>query len=73
AEQPDVADRTLWRSGDLVTMRLPRNLPHIAIVSAPARGGGLPLLIHNIGRGTEETFFDFTDQISLTARFRYFL
>lgn len=43
-----------WRSGDIVTMRVGRNLPHIGIVSDRLSPGGLPLLIHNIGAGTRE-------------------
>lgn len=48
--------------GDLVSQRLPGNLPHIAIVSHHAsRDGQRPLIIHNIGAGTriEDRIFDF--------------
>ena len=48
--------------GDLVSQRLPGNLPHIAIVSHHAsRDGERPLIIHNIGAGTriEDRLFDF--------------
>lgn len=46
---------TGWQSGDLVTFRLPGNLPHVAIVSEDTQAGSLFLkLIHNIGRGTQE-------------------
>lgn len=50
-----------YRPGDLVTQRLPRNLPHIGIVSHyPSRDGRRPLLIHNVGNGTriEDRLFD---------------
>lgn len=40
-----------YRPGDLVTQRLPGNLPHIAIVSDRSAPGGRPLVIHNIGSG----------------------
>ena len=44
-----------WKVGDLMTCRLPGNLPHIVVVArdAPARA---PLLrvVHNIGRGARE-------------------
>ncbi|MDR2219055.1 MAG: DUF1287 domain-containing protein [Methylobacillus sp.] len=40
--------------GDLVTLMLPGNLPHIMIVSDRKRSDGLPLVIHNIGRGARE-------------------
>ncbi|TDR87282.1 DUF1287 domain-containing protein [Enterovirga rhinocerotis] len=43
-----------YRPGDLVTQRLPGNLPHIAIVTArTTRDGKRPLLAHNIGSGTQ--------------------
>ena len=43
------------RPGDLVTMIVPPNLPHIAIVSdARSADGRRPLIVHNIGAGTRE-------------------
>jgi uncharacterized protein len=41
-------------AGDLVTMMLPGNLPHIGIVSDKVNEKKLPLIIHNIGAGTQE-------------------
>jgi len=41
-------------AGDLLTMRLPRNLPHIAIVTDKTTRAGIPYIIHNIGEGTHE-------------------
>jgi uncharacterized protein len=42
-----------YRPGDLVTMMLPGNLPHIAIVTHRANDdGSRPLCVHNIGAGT---------------------
>lgn len=43
-----------WRPGDLLTCRVPRNLPHIAIVSDRRGADGQYKVIHNIGRGTRE-------------------
>lgn len=43
-----------YRSGDLVTWMLPGNLPHIGIVSDRTGSRDVPLIIHNIGRGTRE-------------------
>lgn len=43
-----------YQPGDLVTWRLPRNLPHIGIVSERRSAEGRPLIIHNIGAGTQE-------------------
>ena len=40
--------------GDLVTMTVPPHLPHIAIISDALSADGLrPLILHNIGRGTQ--------------------
>lgn len=43
-----------FQAGDIVTWRLPKNLPHIGIVSDKKSADGVPLIIHNIGRGTQE-------------------
>ena len=45
-----------FRPGDIVSWRLPGNLPHIGIVSdRKARdGSGRLLVIHNVGRGARE-------------------
>ena len=40
--------------GDLVTWMLAGNLPHIGIVSDKKSEEGIPLIIHNIGMGTQE-------------------
>jgi uncharacterized protein YijF (DUF1287 family) len=47
---------TDFRAGDVVSWRLPGNLPHIGIVSdrTAADGSGRPLVIHNVGRGARE-------------------
>ena len=47
--------------GDIVTCRV-SNAPHIMIVSDRKTSGGVPLVIHNIGRGTQEenSLFEFT-------------
>lgn len=55
--------------GDLVTWRLPSGVPHIGIVSDRKTAAGIPLVIHNIGEGTQEedSLFAFT----LTGHYRY--
>lgn len=69
AELPkDTALDTL-RPGDLVTMMLPRNLPHIVIVSDRKAEDGRPFVIHNVGRGTQEE--DFLGQYPITGFYRY--
>jgi uncharacterized protein len=61
-------DATAFLPGDIVTSRLPGNLPHVMIVSDRTGDGGVPLVIHNIGAGTreEDALFDYP----LTAHFR---
>lgn len=54
--------------GDLVTWELPGGLAHIGIVSS-ARREDRPLIIHNIGRGTQEEDILFTYRI--TGHYRY--
>ena len=51
---PPQARADAYRPGDLVTWTLPGGLPHIGIVSDGRGADGVPLVIHNIGRGTRE-------------------
>ncbi len=62
-------DPRTYAPGDLVTWRLPSGVPHIGIVSDRRTRSGIPLVIHNIGRGTQEedTLFAFT----ITGHYRY--
>jgi uncharacterized protein YijF (DUF1287 family) len=45
-----------YAPGDIVSWRLPGNLPHIGVVSdrTAADGSGRPLVIHNVGAGARE-------------------
>ncbi len=43
-----------YKPGDLVTCIVPRDLPHIMIVSDKRTVSGRPQVIHNIGAGTKE-------------------
>ncbi|MFV0409589.1 MAG: DUF1287 domain-containing protein [Paracoccus sp. (in: a-proteobacteria)] len=54
AELPAGDDPADFRPGDIVTMMLPGNLPHILLVSDRMAEDGTPLVIHNIGRGAQE-------------------
>ncbi len=59
-----------YRAGDLVTWRLPGNLPHIGIVgSERVAGTARPYVIHNIGMGPrmEDMLFRYT----ITGHYRY--
>lgn len=59
-----------YRPGDIVTWNLSGSgIPHIGIVS-DRRGGGRPLVIHNIGRGTQEE--DVLFSWKLTGHYRWF-
>jgi uncharacterized protein len=58
-----------FKPGDLVTWMLPGNLPHIGIVSdRKSLIGGTPLIIHNIGRGTQED--DILFDYAITGHYR---
>lgn len=56
-------------AGDIVSQMLPNNLPHILIVSDRKTSSGLPLCIHNIGRGTQEENVLFNYKITGHYRF----
>lgn len=61
-------DATLYQAGDIVTWRLPSGVPHIGLVTA-RKNGGRPLIVHNIGGGTqrEDMLFDYT----ITGHYRF--
>ncbi|MBA4490068.1 DUF1287 domain-containing protein [Paracoccus sp. S1E-3] len=54
ARRPLGNDPADFRPGDIVTAMLPGNLPHIMLISDRRNADGIPLVIHNIGRGTRE-------------------
>lgn len=58
-----------YAAGDLVTWRLPGNLPHIGIVSENKSRAGTPLIIHNIGAGPSED--DILFEYKINGHFRY--
>ena len=43
-----------FKAGDIVTCIVPPHLPHIMIVSDRVNRNNIPLVIHNIGSGTQE-------------------
>lgn len=70
--QPTGTAAADFRPGDLVTWRLPGNLPHIGIVSDRKAADGItPLILHNVGAGAQEedALFDWP----VTAQFRLVL
>jgi uncharacterized protein YijF (DUF1287 family) len=66
---PISREAAAYRPGDLVTWMLPGNLPHIGIVTGEKSSSGVPLVVHNIGRGPEieDTLFRYT----ITGHYRY--
>jgi uncharacterized protein len=69
AELPVPSSASSYRSGDLVTWTVPRNLPHIGIVSDEVAESGRPMVVHNIGRGPE--LEDMLFQFPITGHYRY--
>jgi len=70
ASLPISANGADYRPGDLVSQRLPGNLPHIAIVThRPSADGKRAMIVHNIGAGTrlEDRLFEF----KIVGHFRY--
>ena len=63
-------DKADYLPGDLVTCTVAGRLPHIMIVSDKLDANGIPLVIHNIGSGTQEEarLFDFP----ITGHYRFF-
>jgi uncharacterized protein len=61
-------DASIYAPGDIVTWRLASGVPHIGLVSAQRRNGR-PLIVHNIGAGTqvEDMLFDY----AITGHYRY--
>lgn len=68
AELAIPTDFTDWQAGDLVTSMVGGKLPHIGIVS-DRRVDGRPLIIHNIGRGTQEE--DILPDHPINGRYRW--
>lgn len=58
-----------YQAGDIVTWKIPPNLPHIGIISERKNAHGEPLVIHNIGAGTQEE--DVLHNWPLTGHYRY--
>jgi uncharacterized protein YijF (DUF1287 family) len=67
---PVSASAESYREGDIVTWSLPRNRPHIGIVTDRRSADGVrPLIVHNIGAGPalEDMLFRFP----ITGHYRY--
>jgi len=67
---PVTDDPDDYRPGDLVTWMLPRNLPHIGLVTdRRSADGERPLIVHNVGRGPKVE--DFLFEYPITGHYRY--
>ena len=66
--QPVSRDVSAYRAGDIVTWDLGRGLTHIGIVSDRQSPAGVPLILHNIGRGTQEE--DILFAYAITGHYR---
>ena len=70
AAAPMPVDSALYLPGDIVTVMLPGNLPHIALVSDQMAGGGSnALVVHNIGAGAR--IEDMLTAFQITGRYRF--
>ena len=65
---PVTRQASKFKAGDMVTCIVPPNLPHIMIVSDRVNRNDIPLVIHNIGSGTQEE--DLLFEFPLTGHFR---
>lgn len=57
-----------YRTGDIVTWDLGGGLTHIGIISDRQASSGAPLVLHNIGRGTQEE--DILFAFKITGHYR---
>lgn len=67
--QPISQQATDYQPGDIVTWNLGRGLTHIGIVSDRRSPQGVPLILHNIGRGTQEE--DILFAFTVTGHYRF--
>lgn len=66
---PVTADAEDYQPGDIVTWRLSNGLPHIGLVSDRQNRDGVPLILHNIGAGTQEQ--DLLFAFEITGHYRF--
>ena len=66
----EVSDKSAdYQAGDIVTWDLGRGLTHIGIVSDRTSPAGVPLVLHNICRGTQEE--DILFGFAITGHYRF--
>ncbi len=69
AELALTSDPAAFLPGDVVTWRLPGNLPHMGIVTTQTAPSGNPLISHNIGAGPQ--IEDMLFAYKMTGHFRW--
>jgi uncharacterized protein YijF (DUF1287 family) len=69
AERAVSSNASSYLPGDVVTWTVPRNLPHIGLVSSEVAPSGRYMVVHNIGRGAE--LEDMLFQFPITGHYRY--
>jgi uncharacterized protein len=67
--RPSSAAASAYLAGDVVTWDLGNGLSHIGIVSDHRTAQGVPLILHNIGRGTREE--DILFAFKVTGHYRF--
>lgn len=67
--QPISQQATDYHPGDIVTWDLGRGLSHIGLVSDRRTAQGVPLILHNIGRGAQEE--DILFAFTVTGHYRF--
>ena len=67
-EMPVSTQAVDYHMGDVVTWNVCGSLPHIGIISDRKTESGVPLVIHNIGRGAQEE--DILFQYPITGHYR---
>ena len=58
-----------FRPGDIVSWRLPGGLHHIGVISSRRTSSGKPLVVHNIGEGTQ--IEDILDRFEKLGHYRW--
>jgi uncharacterized protein len=66
---PKAGEFAAFQPGDLVTCTVAQKLPHIMVISDRKSASGCPLVIHNIGAGTQEE--DRLREFPLTGHYRW--
>ncbi|MBX3117539.1 MAG: DUF1287 domain-containing protein [Fimbriimonadaceae bacterium] len=64
----EAANKSEWKPGDVVFWKLSSGLDHVGVLTDKRNEKGLPLVIHNLNKPTEE---DVLESYKIVAHFRY--